>query len=168
MGIRETLNQNEKIVTIVTIAIIAVALLFVAGQLMCDGRTAGGGSTEYFFTTDGTTFFADDASKIYPFEVDGKMAFRAYVFECPDGERYIGYIEGYTKEARAELEAARAPDAPPDLAMMTMELEYTGKVIARPEDIADMGKWTMLSTQEGQNIMNEAATKCEGARLARP
>ncbi|MEM8872875.1 MAG: hypothetical protein AAGD32_01335 [Planctomycetota bacterium] len=169
MGIRETLNQNEKIVTIATIVIIGIALLFVAGQLMCSGRPdLSGGSLEFYYTTDGQTFFADEASKIYPFDKDGAKAFRAFVYECPDGERYIGYIEGYTPQAQETLRAARAPDASPELAMGTMELEITGKMIALPENIADMEEWAPATSRQAQAIMSQAATKCEGARPVRP
>lgn len=167
MGLRETLNQNEKTVTLVTIGVIVVALLFITYRIACSSGTATGGGGETamaYYSTDGKTWFEDDANKLYPFDKDGQRAFRANVYRCPDGTEYIGFLEGYTPEALKRLEAMRAPGASPDMGMMAYELEYTGKVVRRPED----EKFVAFGSPEGQKIVNDAPDRCEGAVMIRP
>lgn len=58
--------------------------------------------------------FADRATRVTPFEHQGKTAVRAYVYECEtDGKRFVHYVERYTDAVRPKLEEAAAKGAPP-------------------------------------------------------
>jgi hypothetical protein len=58
----------------------------------------------YYSTDDGKTFFVDDLNKPYPFEHDGKLAYRAYVYEEADDVPKVAYLERYTARGLARKE----------------------------------------------------------------
>jgi hypothetical protein len=107
VGIREKINQNPRQTTIVTAAIVLVAILFILWQACSGGPGSSGyvSSKAFFSTDDGKTFFVDSSSNIPPFMKDGKMAVRAQVFTCDDGKtKFVGYLEMYTPQEKAMLE----------------------------------------------------------------
>lgn len=115
MGIREQLNRKPGASAGAAAALIALAAIFLVLQL----RAGSGGSDQAFFTVDdGETWFADDISKLPPFQRDGKEAVRAYVFEC-GGKKFVNHLERLTPEARklmeatAEAQKAGKPPPPP-------------------------------------------------------
>src|SRR6476661_5482886 len=70
VGIRETLNQNPKIVTGVTAAIIVIALVFIfwpsSGGASGDGSGATGVGKAFYSSDDGQHWFQDDVHKLPP------------------------------------------------------------------------------------------------------
>ncbi|MCC6424048.1 MAG: hypothetical protein IT447_11265 [Phycisphaerales bacterium] len=141
MGIREKLNQNQGVTTGVTVGVIVLALIFIIWQLV-GGNSRGSIPTQAFFTVDnGATWFADDINKLPPFDHDGKQAVRALIFKCKGGKEFVGHLERYTPEAKAQIEKMRqavpskdgkGPPMPPpgpmmgDLAFSGMEVKAAG------------------------------------------
>ncbi|WP_428939559.1 hypothetical protein [Fontivita pretiosa] len=119
MGIRETLNQNPAFTTGATALIILVALGIIVYQLVGGGDntaefTAG---KAYFTIDDGKTWFADDASKLPPFEHQGKPAYLAFVYTYDGGKtKFVAYLQRYTPEAKKRIEEARAKGPAGELA----------------------------------------------------
>ncbi len=108
MGLREKMNQNPGITTGITAGIIVLALLFIIWQNMdSSGPYAGGVGKAYFSDDDGVTTFVDESNKIPPFDHDGKTAYRAYVFRCPNGKPFVQFLERYTPEGKKMVEAAK-------------------------------------------------------------
>src|SRR5687768_16389120 len=113
MGLRETLNENPRITTGLTVALIVVVLAWLlwpsgggTGGGGAGGTGGGGGTTQLFYSTDdGKTWFPDDAAKIPPFKKDGKDAVRAVVYKC-DGKTFVNHLERYTPEAQKQMAAA--------------------------------------------------------------
>lgn len=107
MGIREKINQNQGITTGVTVGVIVLALIFIIWQLV-GGNSRGTIPTQAFFTIDdGKTWFADDINKLPPFDHEGKQAVRAIIFKCKGGKPFVGHLERYTPEAKAQIEKMR-------------------------------------------------------------
>src|SRR5688572_33348545 len=98
MGIRQTLNENPIITTAGAAGIILIAIIFIIWQ-GCGGSTPAGSAppTKMWFTTDdGNTRFVDEINKLPPFtHSDGKVAVRAKVFKCGDGEPFVNHLEKY-------------------------------------------------------------------------
>ena len=113
MGIRESMNENPKIVTGITVAIIVLALILIfRSSLTGGGGEAGGTVGQVLFSNDdGKTWFPDDSRKVPPFPKDGKDAYRAYVYKCPDGKKFVSHLARYTPDAKKKLEAAHAKAA---------------------------------------------------------
>ena len=108
MGLRETLNENPRITTGVTVGIIVVILALILWP--SGGGGAGGGAiaTKAFYTIDdGKTWFADDSKKVPPFKKDGKDAYRAIVYKC-GGKTFVNHMERFTPDAQKKLEALYA------------------------------------------------------------
>ena len=79
----------------------------------------------YFSTDDGATYFPGDGKQLPPFEHDGAMAVRAYVFRCKDGKTFVGYLERYTDKAKAVLaDIEKRPLTPAEVKTLTMGREY--------------------------------------------
>lgn len=110
MGLRETLNQNPGITTIGIAVIIVVAVgLVVMSLIGGEGSSAGPSNKAWFSDDDGNSWFADDRSKIPPFDHKGKQAVRAHVYTCDGGKtKFVGWLERYTPEGKKQLEAQRA------------------------------------------------------------
>ena len=110
MGIRETLNENPRFTTGITIGIIVLVLGFIGWQIWgglgsstADGGSSGG-TKAYFSDDDGKNYFADDATKVPPFDHGGKQAVRAHVIKC-DGKTFVNHLERYTPDGKKKMEA---------------------------------------------------------------
>lgn len=109
MGVRDSLNrQNPKIIGVFT-AVIVVAVSLILFRSIGGGAGVGDSVDLAFFSTDdGKTWFPDDAKHVPPFSRDGKDAYRAYVYRCPDGKEFVAFLERYTPRAKKEREALYA------------------------------------------------------------
>jgi hypothetical protein len=66
-------------------------------------------SQAYFSDDDGQSWFADDTTKLAPFDHNGKTALMAEIFTYDNGsKKFCGYLEKYTPEAQAKLKTAFA------------------------------------------------------------
>jgi hypothetical protein len=114
VGIRETMGKKQSL----TVIAAAVVLLGSVVAIIVQARsfsTTGGGGNAYYTTDDGQTFFAASTGRLEPFDVSGKQAVRAHVFEC-NGKRVVGYVQRYTPDALAlfaEVKAAKGARKPP-------------------------------------------------------
>ena len=111
--VRELIKGRQS----VAIGVAAAMIVGAAVAIYVQARDAGspGPGNAYFSTDDGQTFFTDSATKLPPFDRNGKPAYRAHVFEC-GGKRVVGYLSRYRPEAIAALEeavAARGTGKPP-------------------------------------------------------
>jgi hypothetical protein len=132
LGIRETLNKNPAITTGVTAGIVVIAIVVIIWQLWGGSSpvSSASGAQQYYSDDDGATYFADAATKIPPFDHNGKQAVRALVFQCGDGKPFVGMLQRYTKDAKAKLEKAQS-GKPGDVLME--DIEITGLEIKKPK-----------------------------------
>ena len=153
MGLRETLNENPRVITGVTVAVIVIVLAL----LLWPGGGAGRNPTaaveaKLFFTSDdGVTHFPDDAKNVPPFQKHGREAVRAHVYQCGSGTPFVGYLSRYTGDGKRAMEEA---------------LEKGGRAANDPTLIEGMevrspkGKeWVRISDPKAQAILQ---VKCPG------
>lgn len=158
MGLRETLNENPRITTGITVAIIVVVLAWLlwprGGGAGTGGGGGGGVATQLFYTTDdGKTWFPDDARKVPPFKKDNKDAVRAVVYKC-GGKTFANHLERYGPEAQKQLEALYAKDGGSDeLAAAT--IAETGLEVKSPGD----KEWVKIMDPRSQAVVKP---KCTG------
>jgi hypothetical protein len=103
MAIREFLNKYPSQTKAGTIIVIIVALSISIWYNRSGGPSNA--SKAYYSTDDGATTFVDDFFKAYPFDHDGKPAYRAYVFQGSDGKQFVGYLERYTPAGLSDLQS---------------------------------------------------------------
>ena len=116
MGIRETLNQNPRLTTGLTIGIIVIVLGFLAWQIWGGTPTGGSGGTaskRWFSDDDGKTYFADDYKKVGPIQHNGKEAVEAVVYKC-DGKAFVNHLIRYTPEGKKKMEGILNGKGPAD------------------------------------------------------
>lgn len=109
MGIREKLNQHQKLVTgLVGIVFVAA----IAAVTMSNRPPPERAESAYYSDDGGKTYFTDDIDKVYPFDHKGKPAYRAYVYRFGGGEPFVSYLARYTDSAQQRLNelAAKAKD----------------------------------------------------------
>ncbi len=108
MSIRNALNRSPMIV-----AAAVVVVIVVAGWSIYNSTPKGpaSGKSAYYSTDDGQTWFVADTREVPPITHDGKPAVRAYLFTCPDGKQFAGYLERYTDQAKAVLDQFAAAKA---------------------------------------------------------
>lgn len=99
MGIRESLNQNPKLVTPLTIAVIGVAVGYILLQFFASPPPAEEATQGYFTVDEGKTVFVDQLSEIPPYHSPHGIAYRALVYSCDKGKtRFVAYLLRYRRE----------------------------------------------------------------------
>jgi hypothetical protein len=151
VGIRETLNKNPAITTGATAGIILLALGFIIYQL--SGGGSPGIATEAYFTNDdGKTYFADDISKIAPFDKDGKPAYKAYVYQCPGGDPFVSHLERYTDAGKKAMEAAMKNNDPNNPVLME-DVQMNAIEVRKPGQGDPVKGWIRQSSPIAQKVM---------------
>jgi hypothetical protein len=146
VGIRETLNKSPALTTGATIGIIVLVLGYIFWHSSGGGPVTTGGKVQAFFSDDdGKTYFADDASKVAPFDHNGKQAVRAWVYSC-NGKKFVSHLERYTPEAKVKLEQARA-QAKGDLTVLDA-IQMTGVEVKKPGE----GAWVKQTDPRAAKI----------------
>ncbi len=102
----------------------------------------------YYTSDDGKTYFADDASKVTPFDKDGKEAVRCYVFKCADGKPFVAYLERLEKTSKEKYNAARQQAKKGEMVIDLELIQMEGMEIKKPGD----AKWTKRISAEGDRI----------------
>ena len=153
VGVREQLNERRALTGAVA-GMVILGALAVALRTGCSGGAGGasGPSKHFFSVDDGQTWFADDASKIPPFEHEGKPAYRAKVFRCPDGTEFTSHLErfGETDKKRLEALVERMSDGPA-LAMQQAAFTHLAEV-KKPGD-KEWIQWNPQNTEQYERIL---------------
>ena len=110
MGIREALNKNPLVAAGAVVGAVLLMMGIIWFMSGSSGARQGRNQKAFFTNDDGKSWFADSASKIPPFEKDGKEAVLAYVYSC-DGTAFVAYMKRFTPEAKQKLQRGSS-DAP--------------------------------------------------------
>jgi hypothetical protein len=147
MGVRERLNKHPALAALVVVALFAASATVLALWVNARRGVPERVTRVYYSATDGNTFFADDAGRVYPFDHDAKPAYRAYVYRCGDGQPFVNYLARYTDAARARLtELGDIPKG--EAAAEAAQLRGTAIEVRRPGDT----EWVGLFSAAGQEI----------------
>ena len=138
MGLRETLNENPRLTTGITVGLIvlAIGLTFLLNR--SGSSVASPVKGHYYTDDDGATWFVDELYKPTPFDHNGKQAVRARVFKCGEkGKPFVAYLEKLTPKGKKELEQYQSePNNKGRMAVMiNREIKYW--MVKKPAD----AKW---------------------------
>lgn len=101
MGIREWANKNQKQAAGVAAGAVLLAVILVVYQILASRQRYPVGLPDAYFTVDdGKSYFVANTSNYPPFDYKGQPAVRAYVFADKKGDKFVGYLERYTPEAK--------------------------------------------------------------------
>ncbi len=135
MGIRQSLNENPVVTTIITVVIMVSAIGFIGYKIFFGGAPSPKfPSTSYFSDDNGATWYIDDAKNIPPYDHNGKKAYIAKLFRCGEtGKPFVGYLEGFDDEAKAKIADKMQKEGRPALAAERLYMNR-GMMIKRPQD----------------------------------
>jgi hypothetical protein len=109
MGLREQIERKPALMggIGVFILLLAGALIYyeTLGQPHRNIRLL---NSAFFSDDDGQTWFIDDASKLPPFDHNGKPAVRAVIYRYDDNKKFVAYLEKYSDDRLAQIQAAIA------------------------------------------------------------
>jgi hypothetical protein len=158
MNVRETLTNRGPAVK----GAIVVGLALVAGFMFW--TALGGGkprdANEAFYTTnDGRTTFVDNFFRAYPFDHDGKPAYRAYVYQTSKGNKFVGYLERYTDQGLSALEPVLSQNINPEqLRQQIQGIRQKYTEVKKPDD--PNAKWYPAGSSQAADI--EAVSSPDG------
>jgi hypothetical protein len=100
---------------------------------------------EWFTIDDGKTWFADDATKLPPFEHQGKPAYRVRVWTCDGGRTtFVSHLERINAQAKAKLEQMK-----PEHRVISPEYQM---IEVKPPQTGDQG-WVPVGTPQAEAIV---------------
>jgi hypothetical protein len=129
VGIRQLIEKHKNLSMVAGTIVLIGAVWFGISNLRNDSITP---VARWYFTVDrGKTWFADDVSKIPPFDYHGQPAYRARIFSCDGGStKWCGYIERCNPEVKAKIDKSLAQGVPMNSLVMTaaaaIEVERSG------------------------------------------
>ncbi|MFA7238009.1 MAG: hypothetical protein WC058_14195 [Phycisphaeraceae bacterium] len=163
MGLRDKINANQNAVVVVAVVVVVVAGFFIFRNFADNPGTPPGSGKAWFYDTVKKTYFKDKADQFPPISSpDGNPAIRAHFFSCgscdSEKERFPGFYDKYTDEAKAKLEAARKAQKPEEMAGMEMYYEIGVQYSIDGEH------WFQPSSMEYQEALQKALNCPKGGR----
>lgn len=164
MNLREWMNQNSAVVTIIAVVLLLVSLGVIIMTLTPKNNLRV--VDVYFMDTADGSLFVDKSDKLAPVVApSGKDGVRAFVFSCGDcgdeKSHFVGWLETYTPEAKKAIEA---PVEDPEAGMGNYEVIEKGHMVADPVN----KKWYMSNSEEGYKIMDMMEARCGKDVPAKP
>jgi hypothetical protein len=138
MGVRDAIRDKPGVVAAAAGGVIVLAVGAIVMQLYADRPRYTSGPPAFFSADDGKTWFTADATNQPPFPHEGGQAVRAHVYAC-GGREFVAYLERYTPQARAAMEAARRVSAEgkmPDIGSI-QRASTSGREVKKPGS----GEW---------------------------
>jgi hypothetical protein len=121
------------VATVVLLLAVVIAIWYAVPK-----RQLPAGSLRFYTDDDGSTWFADDAKKVPPFQHNGKQAVLARVYQTSDGKQFVAYLEKYSDETRARLDQqSPAPRGHAGMAVLRNNAKSSGVLVKKPHE----GSW---------------------------
>lgn len=147
MHVREFISARGVWVAPVAIVVVIIAVCVLLRSTFHEARP-GPITQAYYSDDDGATYFADDLLKAYPFDHNGKTAYRAYVYRCGDsGNAFVGYLARQIGDGRSPAFTSTADAVK---AAVHGGKNNTSVEVKKPGNNA----WFSLDTPGGQAIAN--------------
>ncbi|MEX0655472.1 MAG: hypothetical protein WD534_09635 [Phycisphaeraceae bacterium] len=170
MNVREWLNNNSAVVTIVAVLVLCFALAFIIWNNSGSGRP--GPIDVYFVDLNTNEVFVGKSDQIPPIAApsdsgDDTNGVRAHIYacgDCPsdlagrsadeliDGDVFIAYLERYTDEAREIITGDVTPENESDY--------YSATEMGQLVRAVDGSNWVSINDQGGYELMSRTGNRC--------
>lgn len=171
MKLRDWMNNNSAVVTVGAVVILILSL----GYIVWSSKSGGYGPRVidvYYYDLNTNKLFTAKSDQIPPIEtesgpVQGSNApagVRAYVFACNDcsdeADRFIGWLEMYTPDAKAILSQppAETPEQAAEREQRQYEVWESGQLVRAPDGTT----WARANTPEAMAVTSKIEGKCPG------
>lgn len=145
MGIREAINKRQKSSAVV---IVVAAVAAIGFSVWSQRDTLRRVEKAYYSEESGEGLFVDDIDRVYPFDRNGRKAYRAYVYKDKAGKPFVSYIARYNDSARAHLEELLQKKDDPSVAGDIAQARGTGIEVKRP----GAGNWVGIQSAQGSEL----------------
>jgi hypothetical protein len=129
MGTREYIEQKPALMASFAGAALLIVVIVIYHQTVGKPhQNARLLNSAFYSDDDGTTWFIDDASKLPPFDHNGKTAVRAVVYRYGDDKRFVAYLEEFSDAQLGRVQAAIAahPEETPHWLKTQMQVKKPG------------------------------------------
>jgi hypothetical protein len=158
MMVRETLNKHKGVAAAVAVVLLGAG---VALAIWANGSGIPGPlKRAYYSDDDGKTYFADDFDKIYPFDHNGKQAYRASVCQCSSGKPFVLYLQRLTDSTKSQLMNLSSKANDPEVAATIANLRSNGIELKKPGGT----KWISPANAGPEDAITPS---CPGGGVAR-
>lgn len=147
MGVREVLNKQRGLSTVMAAGLLVLAAAAMAWQYWPAAKPKL--SQAFYTDDDGQTWFADSAYRVPPFDHNGKTAVLAQVYTYDNGSKqFCGYLVQYTPAAKRQLESALSDAAargqPPGSVALFHEPDFirSGMMVKLPGSSSPWVAWS--------------------------
>ena len=134
MGSRRRRKQRIGNIIKVTAALLLVAAAVVIVWFNYPRTSKSIAMQEFFSDDDGTTWFADDGTKIAPFDHHGKQAVLVRLYKTNSGREFVGYLMKFTEEAKEKALEAQATHQAHGGPSMEKGKGFDGLLVKKPGD----------------------------------
>ena len=184
--IRTWMNNNSAIVTILAVVVLIMSLGII---VISQQRPSFEPVPVYFYDLNTGQLFPGMSSDVPPIPApsgglvlnnqvtERPAGVKAYVYSCTDCEdessQFIGWLEMYTPDVKAQLENPQdfAPPADPEsmeAEMAAMEAFDRGHLIGEPADNVSNIKWVPATSEEGFLLTQRVQESCGTDVIAQP
>jgi hypothetical protein len=142
MSVREAIDKQKAWLVPVILGVGILAIAYSLWSNRRDAQLAGPVGRVYFSDDEGKSYFADDVMKQFPFDHNGRQAFRAYVYQCGEsGKPFIGLLG---RQASGSDPSPKPPDPryPSDNRSAPIQVKKPGDT-----------KWVPFTSPEGQKLI---------------
>ena len=159
MNLREWMNQNSAVVTIIAVVLLLVSLGVIIMTLTPSSPNRV--VEVYFMDTADGQLFVEKSNQLPPIVApSGKEGVRAFVFSCGDcgdeASRYVGWLETYTAEAKKAITGTTENPEGPEGMVDNYELIENGHMVCDPQSKT----WVPANSEPGFKIMDQIQNKC--------
>lgn len=160
MGLREKLNNNPVLASVLAGVGIVLAIGVLAWQLWPEEQTLRVGNQYFYTEDDGATRFTDSNRKYPPFKgPTGKDAVRAHLFEFPDKSQAVMYLSRYTPEGVRKLQALDEKSRNAMDLYMSPDLTE----VKKPQDPS--ARWVKRNTETAHQLMSGMRNGQQGVEV---
>lgn len=166
-NLRDTINRNSAVVSIVAVVVIIVVLALSIRSFLGGGSTTGVPSTAYFWDTSNGTLHTRPMTDYPPLiGATGKPTLvQAYFYTCGScADKKLAYLQKYSPQAKAMLDKmiqsgkAGKPQGFSPMAEEAM-MSQNSQLVRSP---AKGSPWVPISSPQGQQIITPPACPAGG------
>ena len=160
-GIRQWVNENSAVVTVITLLVLVVVVFFIVKSQFGSGRLDSGDVAVYYYDTVTKERFGGALDRVPPFVNDaGNECVRVAVFscgECTEDEMFVGYYEKFTDDMKRNLEQ-QIKEKGPEILLLPPHMLEMGQLRS-----LDGETWYPAMDPEVRSVMMNIREKCGGA-----
>lgn len=164
MALREFADRYRGVTVGLSIGAVLLAVVVMLMRLASHRQPTLPAGIQAFYSDDnGKTWFADDATKVPPFDHNGKPAYRAIVYRCGEGAAFVSCLESFPPEVKSRIEQAGDSNL---LALQNAEFAALSDMLIKPPGATEWMKHTPANDAKFMQMIT--SPKCPDGSATTP